>query len=171
VGATCVATTRAGDRLFRSADGGASWSVVFPATERLFAAATGDRTRVVAAGADGATVVSTNAGATFTRVGGRVFRTHPPVQAPDRTHAYAFGLAGALARTQDGGTTWEDLGAATSDRVVSVSFPTAKIGFALDAVGQLLRTDNAAQSWQILNPGAGAAPRAVAALDSKRVLL
>jgi photosystem II stability/assembly factor-like uncharacterized protein len=171
VSTTCVATSKAGDRLFRSADAGATWTAVFAATERLFAAAAGDAAHVVAVGADGATVISGNAGVTFTRVGGRVFGTYQQVQAPDKTHAYAFGLAGALARTENGGTTWEDLGAATSDRVVSVSFPTARIGFALDAVGQLLRTDNAAQSWQILNPGAGSAPRAVAALDSRRVLL
>lgn len=170
-GATCVAATTGGERLLRSTDTGASWSSVFPATERLFAAALADAAHVVAVGADGATVLSSNAGASFTRVGGRVFGRYEQVQAPDRRHAYAFGVAGALARTSDGGVTWEDLGAATSDRVVSVSFPSARTGFALDAVGQLLRTDNAAESWQILNPGTTTPPSAVAALDRRRVLL
>ncbi len=168
---SCIATTAAGDRLFRSADAGATWATVFPATERLYAAGLADAAHVVAAGADGTTVLSANAGASFSRVGGRVFGRYEQVQATGRQQAYAFGVAGALARTRDGGSTWEDLGAATSDRVVSVSFPTARTGFALDSVGQLLRTDNAAESWQILNPGTSTAPTAVAALDGRRVLL
>jgi photosystem II stability/assembly factor-like uncharacterized protein len=170
-GATCIATTTVGDRLFRSADAGASWSTVFPATERLFAAALADSAHALAVGADGTTVVSASAGASFSRVGGRVFGSYEQLQASGAQRAYAFGLAGALARTGDGGRTWEDLGAATSDRVVSVSFPSARTGFALDAVGQLLRTDNTAESWQILNPGTTTPPRAVLALDGRRVLL
>jgi photosystem II stability/assembly factor-like uncharacterized protein len=170
-GTTCIATTITGDRLFRSSDAGASWSMVFPATERLFAAALADPARALAVGADGATVVSANGGASFARVGGRVFGRYEQLQASDRQHAYAYGVAGALARTRDGGRTWEDLGAATSDRVISVSFPSARTGFALDSVGQLLRTDNTAESWQILNPGTPPAPSAVLALGSRRVLL
>ena len=168
---TCLATTLRGDEVLRSADGGNTWSSVVPATERLVAAAPATPSRVVAVGIDGTVVLSDDGGALFSRVGGRVEGSFDRLQATSAGTAYAFGRSGSLARTTDGGRSWDDLGAATSDAVVSVSFPRPETGFALDAVGELLRTDNTGLSWRILNTGAATPPRAVLALDRRRVLL
>ena len=168
---TCLATTSRGDQVLRSADGGNTWSSVVPATERLVAAAPATPSRAVAVGIDGTVVLSDDGGALFSRIGGRVEGAFDRLQATSGGTAYAYGRSGSLARTTNGGRSWDDLGAATSDAVVSVSFPRPETGFALDAVGELLRTDNAGLSWRILNTGAATPPRAVLALDPRRVLL
>ena len=170
-GRTCLATTARGDQILRSADAGDTWSAVVPATEPLLAAAPATPSRAVAVGIDGTVVLSDDGGALFSRVGGRVAGTFDRLQATSSATAYAYGRGGSLARTTNGGRSWDDLGAATSDAVVSVSFPRPATGFALDAVGELLRTDNAGLSWRILNTGAATPPRAVLALDPRRVLL
>jgi photosystem II stability/assembly factor-like uncharacterized protein len=168
---TCVATTRRGNELLRTTNGGQSFTSVSPATQRLFAAAFAGPSRVVSVGNVGTTVVSNDAAETFSRVGDELGGAFTSLRAASPTIAYAFGRAGSLARTTDGGQTWAEMDAATSDDLVDISFPTTTTGFALDSVGQLLRTRNGGQSYEILNTGATEAPDAVLALDEQRVVL
>ena len=168
---TCVATTRRGNELLRTTNGGQSFTSVSPANQRLFAAAFAAPSRVVAVGNVGTTVVSNDAAETFSRVGDELGGAFTSLRAATPSTAYAFGRAGSLARTTDGGQTWTEMDAATSDDLVDVSFPNTTTGFALDSVGQLLRTRNSGQSYEILNTGATEAPDAVLALDEQRVVL
>ena len=168
---TCVATTRRGNELLRTTNGGLTFTSVSPATQRLFAAAFASGSRNVAVGAFGTTVVSNDEAETFTRVGDELGGSFSSLRAATPTTAYAFGRAGSLARTTDGGRTWTEMDAATSDDLVDVSFPNTTTGFALDSVGQLLRTRNSGQSYEILNTGATEPPDAVLALDESRVVL
>lgn len=168
---TCVATTRRGNELLRTTNGGQSFTSVSPANQRLFAAAFAGGSRVVSVGNFGTTVVSNDSGETFSRVGDELGGAFTSLRAANPTTAYAFGRAGSLARTTDGGQTWTEMDAATSDDLVDVSFPNTTTGFALDSVGQLLRTRNGGQSYEILNTGATDPPDAVLALDEQRVVL
>lgn len=167
----CMAVTAKGDQVIRTLDGGQSFSSVSPSTEAVFAAAFPSPVRAVAVGIGGLTVVSNDAGGTWSGVGDKLRGAFAGLRAASRTTAYAFGPNGALARTVDGGRTWGNVGVSTPNAVIDVSFPTDEVGFALDSTGQLLRTDNAGVSWAILNTGTSTAPRAVLALDSKVVLL
>lgn len=167
----CIATTARGNELIRTTDGGASFTSVSPANQRLFAAAFASSSRVTAVGNVGTTVVSDNAGQTFSRVGDDLGGAFTSLRAASPAIAYAFGRAGSLARTTDGGQTWTEMDAATSDDLVDVSFPNTTTGFALDSVGQLLRTRNGGQSYEILNTGATEPPDAVLALDERRLVL
>ena len=167
----CITATTQGDQLVRTLDGGQTWTSIFPATGKLFAASFTPAGQVVAVGDSGTTVVSYDQGQTFSAVGGDLGGGFTKLRVTSPPEAYAFGSEGALARTQDAGRSWEDLEAPTADRLVDVSFVPGGPGFLLDAAGRLFRTDDGGLNWRPLNTGLFAVPRAVLALPSGRVLL
>jgi photosystem II stability/assembly factor-like uncharacterized protein len=177
---TCLITTRDGDRMLRTVDGATSYTSVVPSDEPIFAAAFASVTRAVAAGSFGATVVSDDAGDTWSRVGGRIVaRGHSSaaaggfdhVNATDSQVAVAVGSEGQLARTVDGGINWFEVGVPTSESINDAVFPTHQVGFAIDSVGGAFKTQNGGQSWSILNPGSPAVLDAILAIGTDRVLL
>ena len=168
---TCIATTPSGQSLMRTTDGGVTFTSVSPSSTKLLAAAFAAGLRVVAAGDDGVTVVSDDAGTTWARLGERLPLTFTRIRAVSASLVFAVGPNGTLARTSDGGRSWASLGVSTSEDVVDVSFADAFVGYAVDAAGTVLRTENGGVSWQILNTGYSATPQAVLALDPRTVLL
>jgi photosystem II stability/assembly factor-like uncharacterized protein len=173
-GVICLLATDNGSHLVRTTDAGFTGSDVSPSTLPIFAAAFSSPTQAVAAGQDGATVVSGDAGVTFSPIpasGGRIAGPFLRLRAASATEAFAAGRAGTLARTTDGGETWSDLGVPTTGDVIDVSFPTVNTGYALDSTGTLLKSNNGGGSWSLLNTGTQARPASVVALDANRVLL
>jgi photosystem II stability/assembly factor-like uncharacterized protein len=168
---TCLATIDGGDHLLRTINGGVSFSAVTPSTEKVFAVAFVSPLRAIAAGALGATVVSNDAGATWSTVGARLSDEFTRLRAMSRSLVFAVGKNGALARTTDGGATWTSLSVSTSSNVLDVSFPSESVGYALDDAGSVLRTDNGGASWKILDTGTTSRPNALLALDANKVLL
>ena len=168
---TCLVTAASGERLLRTTNGGDSFASVTPSTQKIFAAAFASPTRAVAGGAFGTTVVSDDAGTTWSTIGSVLADDFSRLRASSSQLAFATGENGALSRTTDGGATWANLGVSTSANVVDASFPTQNTGYALDSGGTVLRTDNGGTSWKILDTGTGAKPRALLALDTNRVLL
>ena len=167
----CIATTAKGDQLVRTADAGESSSLVSASTDPLFAAAFVSDTVVVAAGANGATVVSDDAGANFGAVGGRLGGEYSGIRAGGRPGtAYAPGDNGALAVTTDSGATWLRGNVSTSEDLRDVSFPTAQTGYALDTAGGVFRTQSGGQAWSALDAGAGTPPSAILAPTPDTVL-
>ncbi len=171
VATSCLITTDTGDRLLRTADGGDSFSSVTPSTDKIFAASFASPTRAIAAGAFGATVVSDDAGLTWSAAGSRIGETFTRLRATSPDLAVAVGERGTLARTTNGGQTWAPLGVSTAQQLIDASFPTPDNGYALDSAGAVLRTDNGGTSWQILDTGTTTRPLAVLALTGGRVLL
>jgi photosystem II stability/assembly factor-like uncharacterized protein len=168
---TCVATTPSGQSLMRTNDGGVTFTSVSPSSTKLLAATFGAGLRVVAAGEDGVTVVSDDAGTTWARLGERLPQTFTRIRAVSASLVFAVGPNGTLARTSDGGRSWAPLGVSTSEDVIDVSFADAFVGYAVNAAGTVLRTENGGISWQILNTGYSATPQAVLALGPRTVLL
>ena len=80
-------------------DGGSSWTQVSPSTRPLYAAAFAAPARAVAVGLGGATVISDNAGDTFSGIGGVLPGSFTFLRAASPAVAYAFGGGGSLART------------------------------------------------------------------------
>jgi len=167
----CEGVTRFGDRLVRTVNGGGSWDSLAPATKPIRAVALPSGDRVVAVGDDGATVISTDGGASFIPVGGALPGRFTGVAALSASTAYAYGLGGSLARTTDGGATWQESDAATSDNIRDISFLTADRGYVLDSSGQLLLTENGGESYEILDTGTADRPLAVLAVNPANVLL
>jgi photosystem II stability/assembly factor-like uncharacterized protein len=166
----CVIATRAGDRLLRTTDGGATASSVTPSTSPVFAAAFAAAARVVAAGQAGTTVLSDDAGVTFTPVGRSLDGVYSRVRSGQGA-LWATGSVGRLARSTDGGATWANVGVSTSENVRDVAFPTAATGYALDDAGTVLRSDNSGASWRLLDTGSTRRPNALASPNAKAVLL
>jgi photosystem II stability/assembly factor-like uncharacterized protein len=169
----CILTTSAGTELIRTGEyGDAGGTVVTPSTDPIFAAGFGSPQRVVAAGQNGATVVSDDTGVRFTPVGGRIGGTFRALRAGGEGNtAYAPGADGALAKTTDGGRTWSTGNVPTTADLLDVSFPTATDGYALDVDGGLFHTRNGGEAWEGLNTGSTRRPRAVLAPDASTVLV
>jgi photosystem II stability/assembly factor-like uncharacterized protein len=167
----CVIATETGDRIVRTVNGGASFvSAPAPATGTLAVAFTSPE-RAVAAGADGVSAVSDDAGVTWSRVDGGLAGSFTELRGDSASHAFAIGQRGALARTLDGGRSWVPLPAPTTGDVIDVSFVNEETGFLLDDGGVLHRTDDRGATWRVVFADETAAPQAVAALDLTRVVL
>ena len=169
---TCVMTTKAGTRAVVTKDGGATFAFPTPSTDPLFAAAFATPTRLVAAGQQGSTTYSDDAGGNFTPVGGRLIGQFSRVRAGKVAgSAFAPGPDGVLGRTIDGGHTWTRGNVATSQDVLDVSFPTVDDGYALDIAGGVFNTNDGGQTWATLNTGSTARARAVYAPSPTSVMV
>jgi photosystem II stability/assembly factor-like uncharacterized protein len=173
-GVICLLATDTGSHLVRTTDAGFTATDVSPSNQAIFAAAFASPSQAVAAGQAGATVVSGDAGVTFTPIpgsGGRIAGPFLRMRAASASEAFATGTGGTLARTTDGGESWSDLGVPTTGNVIDVSFPSTGTGYALDSVGTVFKSANGGSSWALLNTGTQAQPASVLALDANRVLL
>ena len=169
---TCLITESTGGRLLRTKDGGDKATSVTPSTQSIFAVAFSSATEAVAVGERGATVVSNTAGTTWAPIGGGISGSgFDRLRATNPQIAEVGGSNGVLARTIDGGTSWFTVGVPTTGSVRDASFATKGVGFALDNLGGAFKTSNGGKSWSILNTGASSSPKAILALDAKRVLL
>jgi photosystem II stability/assembly factor-like uncharacterized protein len=168
----CLITTASGSQLVRTADGGTTFTLVTPSSDPVLTAGFASATRVVAGGGAGATVVSDDAGQTFTPIGGRLAGRFGAVRAGlVGGSAFAPGADGALAKTLDGGRTWTRSNVSTSEDVLDVAFPTQLAGFALDVAGGLFRTSDGGAHWKTLDTGTTSQPSAVHAAGARDVLL
>jgi photosystem II stability/assembly factor-like uncharacterized protein len=170
----CILTTSAGTQLVRTTDGGDTpGAAVTPATDPIFAAAFASPTRVAAAGQQGATVVSDDAGVRFAPVGGHIAGAFMALRLGGAANtAYAPGADGKLAKTSDGGRTWStESNVPTSADLRDVAFPTATDGYALDVDGGLFHTTTGGRAWQTLDTGSTRRPRALFAPDANTVLV
>jgi photosystem II stability/assembly factor-like uncharacterized protein len=169
---TCVITTQAGTLLAVTRDGGDTFTYPTPSTDPIYAAAFQSATRMVAAGQQGSTVVSDDAGANFTPIGGRLLGQFTKIRAGQVAgSAFAPGPDGTLGRTIDGGHTWTRGNVTTSQDVLDVSFPTVNDGYALDVNGGVFNTNDGGQTWAGLDTGSTARARAVYAPNATTVMV
>jgi photosystem II stability/assembly factor-like uncharacterized protein len=167
----CLLTVPAGNEIVKTSDGGATASVTTPSSSLIFSAAYASPTQIVAVGESGATVLSADAGGTYTAASLDVGGEYNKLRLGPEGMLLAPGSAGDLALSSDAGQSWRVLATQSSDALLDVSFASGTLGYALDAGGGLQRTDNAGASWQTLNPGTATPARAVVALGTRTVLL
>jgi photosystem II stability/assembly factor-like uncharacterized protein len=166
----CLATTSSGQRLLRTVDGGATWSIVLlPDPVEAKAATFSSTTGAVAGGTLGRLARSDDAGASWSEVGAALSGTFGRLRGTSGSLTFAIGSRGALARTTDGGRSWVGISVPTSEDLVDVSFPDDMHGLALDGSGALFRTEDGGASWQKAGGAPGA--QAVLALDRDLALL
>jgi photosystem II stability/assembly factor-like uncharacterized protein len=169
----CLIATAGGTQLLRVKErGDGAGGVIAPAGDPIYAADFASHARVVAVGANGATVRSDDEGETFASLGARLGGRYAALRAGGEPgSAFAPGEGGALARTTDGGRTWATGDVPTTADLLDAAFPAASVGYALDGDGGLFRTDNGGGSWQTLGTGSVRRPRAVLAPDVQHVLV
>ena len=165
---TCLLSTKQGNQILRTTDGGDTYSSVVPSTDGTFGVAFASPTRALAAGALGSVEVSNDAGATWAPVGGRVAGFFGVLAAASSSVAYAGGDNGVLARTTDAGQSWQNVSAPTSASIVSIAAPSANRVFVLDGEGTLQRSDNGGGSYKLLNADSAGS---IVALDDDHLLV
>jgi photosystem II stability/assembly factor-like uncharacterized protein len=172
-----MSTTGAGvasSTLVRTSDGGLTGSLVTPSEVGLSSVAFTSGGGAVAVGVGGATVLSSDGGASFPRKLTRRLGVHQngPLrvgQAP--LDAYAAGVAGQVLATTNGGESWSVLRVPTSSNLLDVAFPTPSTGYAVSEAGTVYRSPSGGLSWSILNGSGGSAPAALLAPNASTVLL
>ena len=159
--------------LVRTTDGGATGTLVSPSSQNLLSVAFSTASNAVAVGEAGATVLSTDGGATFpTSVARRLGATLEPVirLGASAQDAYVPGHSGQVAATTTGGASWGLLRVPTSSNIADVAFPSTNVGYAVNEAGIVFRTANGGIAWSILNSGGGA-PSSLLAPAEGTVLL
>ncbi len=159
--------------LVRTSDGGLTGSLVSPSGQNLLAVSFSTSTNAVAVGQNGATVLSSDGGATFPTLishslGGLYSRWIRI--GPSALDAYALGGSSQIAATTNGGESWGLLRVPSSGQLSDVDFPTTEVGYVVNSAGTVFRTADAGLSWSILSSGGGAAS-ALLAPDANTVLL
>lgn len=172
--ATAPAPPESTNVLVRTTDGGMTGSLLpSPPGQNLLAVSFSTPSDAVAVGEGGATVLSSDGGASFpTVISSNLGDAIPAVirigQSP--FDAYVPWAAGRIAATTDGGSSWSLLVLPTSEKLVDVGFPTTNIGYAVATDGTVFRTSNAGQNWSIVSSDGGL-PTALLALNANTVLL
>lgn len=139
--------------LLRTTDGGETGTLYTPAEQTLNAVASAAGSDVVAVGAGGTTVLSSDGGVTYPTLlsSSLTGEFSGPIRvgsAPQ--YAYLPGHGGRIAVTVDGGAAWSVLQVPTSENLLDVAFPTSTIGYTVNAAGTLYRTADGGTSWAIL---------------------
>lgn len=110
--------------------------------------------RLVAVGAYGNVVVSTDEGASWRQVLVPTRALLTAVCFPDERHGWAVGHDGVILATADGGDTWtrQDSGEDLETVFLDVLFLDERRGFAAGAYGKLLETSDGGKTWTAAQP-------------------
>ncbi len=159
--------------LVRTTDGGLTGSLVSPSGQNLLAVSFSTSANAVAVGQDGATVLSSDGGATFptlvSRSLGSLYSRRIRI-GQSALDAYALGNTSQIAATTNGGESWSLLRVPSSGQLSDVEFPSAEVGYAVNSAGTVFRTADSGLSWSILSSGGGA-PSALLAPGVNTLLL
>lgn len=167
----CILTVTAGNELVKTTDGGETDTVKTTSSSLIYGAAYASQTQIVAVGASGATVLSSDGGATFTPSSSDIGGEYSELRAGPDGIVLAPGAKGDLALSGDSGQTWRVVSTQTSADLADVAFSTPQTGYALDVNGGLQQTNNGGASWLTLSPGTSTPAKAVVALGTSAVLL
>lgn len=132
------------------AQSGWFWQNPLPQGNELFAVAQPASNTLVAVGAVGTILRTTDGGETWARQFGGTSATYRAVSFVDANTGTAVGSRfgqGFILRTTDGGATWTPGTRGTSASLSSVSFVDANIGTAVGQTGTILRTTDGGATW------------------------
>jgi photosystem II stability/assembly factor-like uncharacterized protein len=168
---TCLMTVTGGNQLIETTDGGATATVKTTSSSLIYGAAYASPLQIVAVGASGATVLSSDGGATFKPSSADVGGQYSKLRRGPGAMVLAPGANGEIAISSNNAQTWQTVATQSSQELVDAAFATPTLGYALDAKGGLQRTNNGGASWQTLNPGTTQPAAALATPGPNTVLL
>ena len=104
---------------------------------------------IVAVGASGHIVRSTDGGSTWRAIPAPTIATLTGVNFPDERHGWAVGHDALILHSEDGGMTWgkQYQGSDLQTSFLDVCFLDAQTGFVVGAYGQFLATNDGGQTW------------------------
>jgi photosystem II stability/assembly factor-like uncharacterized protein len=167
----CILTVTGGNELIETTDGGATDTVKTISSALLYGAGYASSKQLVAVGANGATVRSSDGGATFAAASSDIGGEYGRLRLGPAEMLLAPGADGDLALSADSGQSWRVIATQSSNELVDAAFGTPTLGYALDGKGGLQTTTNGGATWQTLSPGTTRPARAVAALGANTALL
>ncbi len=152
-------------RIFRTEDGGATWTQQDAGTKKPFLAASctdGDTAWI--GGKNALLYRTTDGGRTWTMLSPNTTKHVFDLAFTSATHGIAVGDWGLLMYTDDGGSSWslvgipedftlsplaEDIGLDPSDTILyAVSFPDAQHGWTVGEFGTILATADGGRTWR-----------------------
>jgi photosystem II stability/assembly factor-like uncharacterized protein len=167
----CMLTVSGGNQLVKTTDGGATDTVTTSSSSLIYGAAYASAKQIVAVGVGGATVLSSDGGATFSPSSVDIGGEYSRLRSGPGGLVLAPGAKGDVALSGDGGQTWRVIATQTSAELLDVAFSTPQVGYALDVNGGLQQTSNGGTSWQTLSPGTTTPARSLVAMGTKAVML
>lgn len=153
---TQVTATGVNGTVFRSADGGTTWTAQNPprmTQVTLRASAMPGTGRVNVAGDFGTLLYSRDSGARWMSETQRASATINDCWFNSATAGWAVGTNGLLMRTTDGGASWSGKNVGTSTALSGVSFPSTTVGYVVGPSGLIMKTSDAGASWTVQASG------------------
>ena len=138
--------------IFRTGDGGSTWSAVPDTPYRLNGVRFVDAQHGVAVGEFGLALVTTDGGQTWVPRATGVNASLRRVVFVDAQTVVAVGDGGSIIRSTDRGQTWQRV-SRTSDQLTDVFFASATSGWAVGNNGAVLATVDGGGSWVRQNTG------------------
>lgn len=137
--------------IFRTTDGGVSWSPVNGTGEYsgLSSIRFADGNTGVAVGRGGLVLVTTDGGASWSARSSGVTADLTGLTFIDSSTAIAVGDQGTIVRSTDRGLTWKQIPAVSRWYLSDVQFLSPKLGWAVGSEGTVLATRDGGLSWSV----------------------
>jgi len=139
-------------KIFRTTDGGGTWSLVYQGGEQFLSLSVADPTTAFAV-SGGLIKRTTDTGLTWTTLAPGTGSNLLDIDFVNASIGIAVGVSGTILRTTDRGDTWETQVSSTSSVLWGVSLVDASIGFAVGDSGIALKTTNGGMNWGRLTTG------------------
>jgi photosystem II stability/assembly factor-like uncharacterized protein len=160
-----------GGKVVRSEDDGRSWSVQETGiTENLQDIAAWDADRAVAAGNDGAVIVTADGGQSWapvpvprSEVANKLIR----VRIQESGRAWAVGVMGMILSSEDWGASWQRRGEEVDVAWNDIAFADDDTVWVVGEFGSMMRSTDGGASWQEVEPASQRSLMAIAFRDSQ----
>lgn len=137
--------------MFRSADGGATWSTMSMGTTTLRSVNT-NGSNVYVVGDSGKFYVSYNGGSTWDARSLAAGKTLKALTFVTSQIGWVAGNDGMVLKTTDGGVSWNQQVSSTSQHLNALAFVDTQTGYAAGTLGTLLKTTDGGTTWVDIAP-------------------
>jgi photosystem II stability/assembly factor-like uncharacterized protein len=140
--------------VYRTTNGGSSWSRRFTATEnRLLGSSFPDANTGIVVGELGTILRTTNGGTNWVTLPGGTLNRLNAVSFSDAMTGTIVGENGFVLRTTDGGATWNNQSLSSLATLTGISFTNAAVGSIVGLFGQVHRTTDGGTTWRLMTSG------------------
>lgn len=137
-----------GSKIFRTTDGGVTWTTTSPDQLELYTVTFSDASHGISAGL-GNMFRTENGGETWEEIELEIFYNIQDIEFSNDI-VFASCLFGKMIASTDNGMTWSELDTGVSTHLYTLDFAASDIGFGAGQ-GDFIRTFDGGQSWEVLD--------------------